>query len=117
MAIPVTKILRNQVLYNESVPTELADKLASTAPLVVGRLTSQAILHPMAQNDPERFDALEKAGFKTERYGDIIFQICERFGGHYMDVGASAKISKGAASQKKPLFQAIPLRKRFSLIT
>lgn len=45
--------------------------------------------------DPERFDALERAGFKTERYGDIAFQVNEKLGGHYMDVGASAKIAKG----------------------
>lgn len=93
--------LRVEVLYNESVPTEFADKLTSTNPLGISRLTNQAILHPMAEKDVERYDALERAGFKTERYGDIIFQLCERFGGHYMDVGASAKISKGAVCQRK----------------
>jgi hypothetical protein len=49
----------------------------------------------MASEEPERFDALERAGFKVERYGDLTHHINERLGGHYMDVGASAKIVKG----------------------
>jgi hypothetical protein len=49
----------------------------------------------MARKDSERFDALEKVGFKVERFGDIVQTLYERMGGHYMDVGASAKISHG----------------------
>ena len=66
-----------------------------TNPLAVARLTSMFVLNGMAKAEPERFDALEKAGFKVIRYGDIIYQVFDRFGGHYMDVGASAKIAKG----------------------
>ncbi len=69
-----------------------------TTPLAVSRLISMHVLHSMARAEPERFDALEKAGFKTIRYGDIIYQVMDRFGGHYMDVGASAKIAKGLVS-------------------
>ena len=53
------------------------------------------VLNGMAKAEPERFDALEKAGFKCIRYGDIVYQVFDRFGGHYMDVGASAKIANG----------------------
>jgi hypothetical protein len=55
-------------------------------------------MHAMARQEPERFDALEKAGFKTDRYGSITYHLYNRMGGHYMDVGASAKIAKGWAS-------------------
>ena len=69
-----------------------------TSPLAVARLTSMLVLNGMAKTEPERFDALESAGFKLIRYGDIVYQVFERFGGHYMDVGASAKIAQGLVS-------------------
>ncbi|KAK6373275.1 hypothetical protein LTS17_008294 [Exophiala oligosperma] len=83
------------VLYNDKTPTHLADTLSNTNPIPITRLISKYALHGMAKKEPERFDALEKAGFLLIRYGDIIHQLYERFGGHYMDVGASSKIAKG----------------------
>lgn len=53
------------------------------------------MLHGKARADPERFDALEKAVFKLDREPELHWYLFERFGGHYMDVGTSAKISKG----------------------
>ena len=83
------------VSWNANIPTEVADQMMLTAPLAIARLTNMLVLNGMAKTEPERFDALEKAGFKVIRYGDIIYQVFERFGGHYMDVGASAKIAQG----------------------
>jgi hypothetical protein len=48
-----------------------------------------------ADKDPEPFDALERAGFKCERYGDLHHFLLERLGGHYLDIGCSAKIAQG----------------------
>lgn len=45
--------------------------------------------------EPERFDALERAGFKTIRHMDFFMLSIERRGGHYLDVGMSAKIAAG----------------------
>jgi cation diffusion facilitator CzcD-associated flavoprotein CzcO len=53
--------------YNASFPTELADKLGLTQPMVVQDLMSQGGMHAQARQEPDRFDALERAGFKTER--------------------------------------------------
>ncbi|KAL2012451.1 hypothetical protein VTN00DRAFT_5169 [Thermoascus crustaceus] len=94
-------------LYNDKIPTELADRLSFSTPLAVTRAIARLRLHAQAAMDPERFDALERAGFKTERYGDIAFQINEKLGGHYMDVGASAKIAKGLIKVKS---DALPVR-------
>lgn len=69
-----------------------------TDPLAVGRLIIRETLNNMAKKQPERFDALERAGFKTQRYGDIAHVINECLGGHYMDVGTSAKIANGLVS-------------------
>lgn len=86
------------VTYNANIPTEYADQMSLTAPIGVVRLISLLVLHSMAEAEPERFDNLEKVGFKVVRKGDLIYQVFDRFGGHYIDVGASAKISNGLVS-------------------
>jgi thioredoxin reductase len=85
-------------IYNQQMPTKIADRIAYSNPLAIGRLSNMRILHKMADEEPERFDALEKANFKLIRHGDIVYQLFERFGGHYMDVGASQKIADGLVS-------------------
>lgn len=85
-------------IYNYQMETKVADRIAYSNPLAVARLTNMRILHKMAEQEPERFDALEKANFKLIRRGDIVYQLFERFGGHYMDVGASEKIAQGLVS-------------------
>ncbi len=82
-------------MYNPAVPTETADRAFSSNPLSVSRDLTKVLLNCQAELEPDLFDALERAGFKTQRYGSIMHHIYERFGGHYMDVGASAKIAQG----------------------
>ena len=48
-------------------------------------LMSQGGLHALARQEPERFDALEQAGFKTERYGSLTHHLYNRMGGHYSE--------------------------------
>lgn len=94
--------------YNASVPTVDADREGYSMPYVVTRLLSQRALHAMAAREPDRFDALERAGFAVERYGDIMWHICEKLGGHYMDVGCSDKIAKGLVSLYFPPYSPAP---------
>jgi cation diffusion facilitator CzcD-associated flavoprotein CzcO len=84
--------------YNAGVPTIDADREGYSMPYAVTRLLSRKTLHGMAAQESERFDALERAGFRVERFGDIMYHICEKLGGHYMDVGCSDKIAKGLVS-------------------
>ncbi|KAJ5154649.1 Flavin-containing monooxygenase [Penicillium coprophilum] len=86
--------------YNSSVPTEIADRIYHNMPLAVTRLVYQTVLHAMASQESQPFDGLEAAGFKTDRYGDIVHNLYERSGGHYMDVGASRKIGAGLIKVK-----------------
>ena len=72
--------------------------------MAVGRLLAHAGLHGRARQEPERYDGLEKAGFKLERDGEIMHNLFERYGGHYMDVGASAKIAKGLVFRSTSFF-------------
>ncbi|OAL29599.1 hypothetical protein AYO22_02013 [Fonsecaea multimorphosa] len=67
--------------YNADVPTVDADREQYSMPYAVSRLLSRKALHGMAAKEPERFDALERAGFRVERYGDIMWHICEKQGG------------------------------------
>ena len=87
-------------LYDGKTPTEVADRSSFSLPTAISRHLSMAGLNGMASQEPERFDALERAGFKVERYGDLTQCLYERFGGHYMDVGTSAKIANGSVSAK-----------------
>jgi hypothetical protein len=81
--------------YNAHIPTVAADQATWSLPYpVLAQLYNGNISH-RASMEPERFDALEKAGFKLVRNGQLAVHIFERFGGHYLDVGASKKIVDG----------------------
>ena len=82
-------------VYNEKVPTALADMLMMTSPTATLRLMALKALSKFASEEPERFDNLEARGFKVERNMDMISTLFERFGGHYIDVGVSKKIADG----------------------
>ncbi|OAL37634.1 hypothetical protein AYO20_03141 [Fonsecaea nubica] len=89
-----------KAFYNLDTPTEKADGESFSFPASIRRQIILNLLHAMARDDGERFDALQKAGFDVERYGDLMHILFERLGGHYMDVGASAKISDGSIKVK-----------------
>ncbi|KAF2796703.1 FAD/NAD(P)-binding domain-containing protein [Melanomma pulvis-pyrius CBS 109.77] len=93
--------------YNANMPTETGDRIFFTNPIAVGRLLGLLNLHGKIRNDPKRFDDLERAGFKLDRFGDLMYCMYERFGGHYMDVGGSGKIARG---QIKIKADSLPVR-------
>ncbi|KIW87265.1 uncharacterized protein Z519_12168 [Cladophialophora bantiana CBS 173.52] len=86
---------RYHKLYNSKLSTETSDRIMFTNPVSIARLTSANAFHAMARAQPERWEALERVGFKVDPYGDIQDAINVRLGGHYIDVGTSAKIAKG----------------------
>jgi thioredoxin reductase len=90
--------------YNAKIPTEVADRAGNSNPYAVLDVLSRNGNSNQAKKNPERFDALEKAGFKVDRYGSIMHHIANRMGGHYMDVGVSAKIANGEVSSIPVLY-------------
>ena len=92
--------------YNEHVPTADADRAGNSMPWGVSRLMAMRGLHAMASKQPERFDALTRAGYGVERNGDIIWHITERMGGHYMDMGSCEKIARGEIAVQAGVPQA-----------
>lgn len=82
-------------LYSAQRPTELSDRMQFSGPTPINRLMASHAFHTMARAQPETWNALERAGFRVDPYGDIQEAINIRLGGHYIDVGTSAKIAKG----------------------
>lgn len=81
--------------YNAKVPIHVADRLGQSNPNAVQRLVVMTPIHAMIRQNIGRFEALQKAGFRVDVFGDPIWHLFERLGGHYMDVGASKKIADG----------------------
>ena len=50
--------------------------------------------------ESERFDALEQAGFRVDRKTPLMDNIYGRYGGYYIDIGASAHIMRGEIKVK-----------------
>jgi len=87
-------------IYNDKVPTALADMLSMSSPSAVLRLMAIRAISKFASEEPERFDKLEANGFRVERNMDLYSCLFERFGGHYIDVGVSKKIADGEIKMK-----------------
>ncbi|KAK5706279.1 hypothetical protein LTR97_001266 [Elasticomyces elasticus] len=81
--------------YNPNMDPADADKESFTYPNKIMREIINRAVWTGIKYNPDRFDALEAAGFKVDRYGDIYNNLYVRFGGHYVDIGASARIAKG----------------------
>ncbi|KAK2782663.1 hypothetical protein FQN52_000763 [Onygenales sp. PD_12] len=86
--------------YNDDIPTDLSDRLDYITPFSISSKAAAMNLHAMARANPERFEALERVGFKVNAFGNPIYTIYERGGRHYVDVGASAKIAQGLIKVK-----------------
>ncbi|RAH49265.1 flavin-containing monooxygenase [Aspergillus brunneoviolaceus CBS 621.78] len=87
-------------MFNDVTPTEVSDREMNLVPTAVARLMTMAAVHPQAAAEPERFQALLRAGFRVEVFGDLIYQLNQRLGGHSMDTGSSAMIARGEIKVK-----------------
>jgi cation diffusion facilitator CzcD-associated flavoprotein CzcO len=87
-------------MFNDNIPVATSDLMAQIQPTAITRLMALAAVKRMASQDPERFDALERQGFRVERFVDIYQCLYERFGSHYLDVGVSQKIGQGLIKVK-----------------
>jgi len=86
--------------YNDNVPVHISDLMSISTPTAVTRLMAMRAISKFASEEPERFDSLESQGFRVERNMDLYHCLYERFGGHYLDVGVSKKISDGLIKVK-----------------
>ena len=99
--IPLTHTTTPQtVIYNLSLPTATADALTSGRPNKISRDIVEAGYRLRAAHDPSLHDALDRAGFAVDRSTPLMDNIFSRFGGYYIDVGASAHIVRGEIKVK-----------------
>ncbi|KAH0828140.1 hypothetical protein J3R83DRAFT_3828 [Lanmaoa asiatica] len=86
-------------IYNDTVPTDLADIYNGCLPnAVVRRIQQRLVPHTAQTTDKEVLDGLAKVGFKTNLGQDDagIFQlVVGRAGGYYIDTGTSKHIING----------------------
>lgn len=82
--------------YNYGV--DAADKLFLSLPTVVDGQLARGLFAMFASNEPERYAALEAAGFPVldSRNPDcaLMHNLLERAGGHYVDVGGTKLIEE-----------------------
>ena len=81
--------------YHRDMHPAEADRETITYPNKIMREMINRAVWAGIKANPDRFDALEKAGFKLDRWGDTYYHLFVRFGGHYVDIGASDRIAKG----------------------
>ncbi|QPC69277.1 hypothetical protein HYE68_000029 [Fusarium pseudograminearum] len=81
-------------VYNDKIPTEVSDRAMFSHPVSIARHLPSGAVHAMTRAQPERYEALERAGFKVDPFGDIQDAVNIRLGGHYIDFRTSAKIGK-----------------------
>ncbi|KAF8134306.1 hypothetical protein EV363DRAFT_1257346 [Boletus edulis] len=86
-------------LYNETVPTDLADIYNGSLPnAVVRRIHQRTVPYTAQTTDKEILDGLAKVGFKTNPgpHGAGIIQLLyANAGGYYIDTGTSSHIVNG----------------------
>ncbi|KAK6440247.1 hypothetical protein LTR95_003530 [Oleoguttula sp. CCFEE 5521] len=81
--------------YNAHISNDIADQEQLTMPYKLLREIMNTNIHAGIRANPDRFDQLENAGFKLDRFGDLYTNIFTRFSGHYIDTGASTRIADG----------------------
>ncbi|PGH04839.1 hypothetical protein GX51_03326 [Blastomyces parvus] len=86
--------------YNDTLPTDLADRIEYTTPLSIVNKMVTARFHAMMSQNTEQLDALERVGFMVKRCGNPISTLYEEGGRHYIDVGTSAKVAQGLIKVK-----------------
>lgn len=85
MIIPVPTYRKwADTVYNPTVPIEEADRQVMAIPVAITRQVSLMGARALAAKEPERYDSLERRGFRCERNADLWKLLMERLGGHYM---------------------------------
>ncbi|EXM15812.1 FAD/NAD(P)-binding domain superfamily [Fusarium oxysporum f. sp. vasinfectum] len=87
-------------LYHPKAITIESDRRELGLPLSFSRNVSMLMVKKLSAEQPEKFDALERAGFKVDRLPDALKIQYERQGGHYLDMGGSQMIIDGKIKVK-----------------
>ncbi|KAI0089793.1 FAD/NAD(P)-binding domain-containing protein [Irpex rosettiformis] len=84
-------------------PTETADRIENTMPILLAKLFAQRQTVELAEKDKDILDGLRSVGYKLndgEEGSGFLFLALKRAGGYYLDVGACQKIIDGKIKLK-----------------
>ncbi|EED23406.1 flavin-containing monooxygenase, putative [Talaromyces stipitatus ATCC 10500] len=81
--------------YNLETDMKSSDIKCFAYPNVLSRKLGLLRNRSLYATRPNLYFELKRAGFLLEQDDDLTRHLCERLGGHYMDIGASKKIADG----------------------
>ncbi|KAG6354266.1 hypothetical protein INS49_004871 [Diaporthe citri] len=102
--VPLEYICDKRSLGAYDLGVELGDKLFQTTPTAVDSQLGRGLFGLLASQEPERYRALAAAGFpvidSSHADADLLHNLVERAGGHYVDTGGVNLIAEGKSSVK-----------------
>lgn len=102
--IPLAYICDKRGLGAYELGVDLGDKLYQTTPTVVDSQLGRGLMGLLASQEPDRYKALAAAGFpvldSTHADADLLHNLLERAGGHYVDTDGTRLIVEGKARVK-----------------
>ncbi|KAJ9611208.1 hypothetical protein H2200_004391 [Cladophialophora chaetospira] len=97
---PIEWVIKGQAgLFNLDIPTAIAD-ISQARPNKISRDIVKIQYDNLTKAEGYRFDALERVGFRVDRTTPLMDNILQRYGGYYVDIGASAHIARGEIQVK-----------------
>jgi hypothetical protein len=101
---PTKYVMDHRSLGLYDLGVEMADRFFMTIPSVVDSQLAKGLNAFMASQEPNRYKALAATGFPvldaSDPNADLMSNLIERGGGHYMDVGATDLIAQGKVGVK-----------------
>lgn len=102
--VPLEYICDKRGLGAYDLGVELGDKLFQTTPTFVDSQLTRGLFGLLASQQPDRYRALAAAGFpvidSSHADADLLHNLLERAGGHYVDTGGTNLIAEGKSSLK-----------------
>lgn len=102
--LPLDYLFDKSALGMYDLSVEAADKAGLTLPTAVSGQAARNLFRHLASQEPKRYSALAKAGFPVmdSQHPDaaLAHNLLERAGGHYVDIGGTARIAEGKVGVK-----------------
>lgn len=102
--VPVDYVCHPRSLGAYDAGVDGADRLFLTLPTVIDSQLVGGLFRAFAAQEPERYASLKAAGFpvfdSSHPDGNLMHNLIERAGGHYIDVGSTKLLAEGKAGVK-----------------
>lgn len=102
--VPLSYVCDKMSLGAYDIGVEFADRMFQTGPSAVDTQLARGLFAMFGSKEPERYAALAKAGFpvldSTHPDTDLMSNLLEHAGGHYVDTEGTRLLSEGKAGIK-----------------